>query len=206
MGTDLHQETITNLRLGLNEAARAQQQPGGPVPWYAFSQTLILGFRRYDGTRYKTLPDVFVYRTPTDSRRKSRVLSSDGPPLLIIEVVSDATQESDLNLERGKGYSYARAGVLEYLLLDPTGEFLTEQIQGWRLVDGAYRPWGPNAEGRWQSTQIAASVAIEGLRAAVYTPAGVRQLREGEIHDALARRDAEIAALRRLIDQDSPQP
>ena len=32
-GSDLHQGTITNLRLGINEAARLGLPPGQPVPW-----------------------------------------------------------------------------------------------------------------------------------------------------------------------------
>lgn len=33
VSTDLHQLTITNLRLGVNELAALQTPPGGPVPW-----------------------------------------------------------------------------------------------------------------------------------------------------------------------------
>ncbi len=212
LGTNLHQATITNLRVGLNEVA-ALAPPGQAAPWQALSQTIIRNFRRRDGSRYKTLPDVFVYRQAIDERRKSLSVETDGPPVLIIESLSDSTHDVDLNLMDGKGYSYAHAGVREYLILDPTGEFMPERGQGWRLHDGVYRPWLPDEQGRWQSQEIAAAIGLEGVHVVVYTSDGRRQLREGEIArelarlDAeLARRDAELAALRRLLEQRNEDP
>jgi len=57
--------------------------------------------------------------------------------------------------------------------------------------------WPPDRRGRWHSQEIAVAIAFEGARVTVYARDGRRQLREGEI----ARRDAEIAALQRLLDQ-----
>ena len=37
LGADLHQTTITNVRRGLNEAARRHALPGGLTPWRALS-------------------------------------------------------------------------------------------------------------------------------------------------------------------------
>src|SRR5579885_2830208 len=59
VGTDLHQTTIINLRLGINEIAHSRRQAGQPVPWHALDQTVLLGCRRRDGTAYRTQPDVF---------------------------------------------------------------------------------------------------------------------------------------------------
>ncbi len=192
LGTDLHQTTITNLRVGLTELASAQTTPGQPPPWQTLGQTMIRGLQRPDGSRLTVLPDVFVYRRPVDDRRRSLALALDGPPILVIEVLSDATYKSDLDLEKGKGYSYARAGVAEYLVLDPTGEFMPEPVRGWRLWDGAYREWQPDGNGRWQSRQIGAAFAVEGARVAVYAPAGQRQFRMGEITQELDHRDQAI--------------
>ena len=208
LGSDLHQTTITNLRWGLNEAARVGQPAGGAVPWQALSQIALLGCVHPDSSSYRTYPDVFVYPRPVDPARASLTLEVDGPPVLVVEVLSEATYEADLDLVFGKGYSYARAGVREYLALDPTGRFLTEGIRAWRLADGVYRPWGPDADGRWHSATIAAAIGLEGARAAVYARDGRRVLREGEVERELARRDAELARrdaelerLRRLLDE-----
>jgi len=192
VGTDLHQTTIMNLRWGINEAA-ASISSGEIAPWQALSQTVVTGFQRGNNTRYKTMPDVFVYRQQIDRRRGSVSIALDGPPALIIEVLSESTYDVDLDLDDGKGYSYARAGVGEYLTLDPTGEFLPEQARAWRLEGGVYQPWAPDVDGRWRSEQIAVAIGVEGVLAAVYGSDGRRQLREGEISAELARRDGELA-------------
>ncbi len=215
VGTDLHQMTIINVRLGLNEIADVLAAPGQPAPWQALTQTVVLGFERPDGTRYKTLPDVFVYRRAIDQRRGSVAIDTDGPPALIVEVLSEATYDVDLDLERGKGYSYARAGVREYLTLDPGGAFVPEQGRGWRLENGVYQPWPRDGSSRWQSAEVAAAISVEGVLAAVYARDGRRQLREREIErerrlledqlarkdDELARKDDELAALQRLVER-----
>jgi putative restriction endonuclease len=206
LGTDLHQTTITNLRWGINEVARLNREPGQLVPWKALSQIALLGCVRPDGSAYRTYPDVFVYPRPIEPDRGALTLAVDGPPVLIIEVLSESTYEADIDLVRGKGYSYARAGVREYLALDPTGAFLPEQGHGWHLVDGVYRSWEPDATGRWQSAEIAVAIGLEGTLATVYTREGKRLLHEGEVEEELARRDetitrqaAEIEELRRQL-------
>jgi Uma2 family endonuclease len=136
---------------------------------------------------YRTYPDIFVYARRIDPKRGSVSLDTDGPPVLIVEVLSDATYEADIDLVRGKGYSYARAGIQEYLALDPTRELLPEGIRAWRLGDAAYRSWEPDAGGRWQSSQIPIAISLDGAQANVYTRDGRRMLHEGEIELELAR-------------------
>src|SRR5947209_4435829 len=201
LGTDLHQTTITNLRLGINGVARLARVPGQPLPWQALTQITLFGCARPDDTEYKTYPDVFVYAHPIDRNRGSVALALDGPPVLIIEVLSESTYAADIDLTRGKGYSYARAGVREYLAIDPTGAFVPEGGRAWRLVDGVYRPWERDAEGRWRSEQIAVSLGLEGVLATVYTWEGQRQFAEGEITEELARKDEELARLRRQLEE-----
>ena len=226
LGTNLHQTTITNLRLGLNEVAALQAEERGVLPWQAGGQTMISGFRRPHGSSYTTLPDVFVYGHVFDLERASFTVEGDGPPLLIIEVLSPETQRSDRDLVRGKGYSYARASVREYLLLDPAGAYLAEQGQGWRLERGSYQPWQRAADGLWHSQEIAVALGLEGVQVAVHAIDGHRVLREGENerersrlrreraqqvaqqmeerqqHAAeLTAKDAELAALRRRLEE-----
>jgi Uma2 family endonuclease len=212
LGTNFHQRTITNLRIGLNEAARAAVEPERPISWFAYSQTIMRGFRRRDGSRIWTLPDVFVLVHDVDERRPSLHLRQDGVPLLIIEVASDTTADADLDLEEGKGYLYARARVAEYMVMDPTGEWVPEGVRAWQLQGGRYQPWMPEADGRWHSRQIAAQIALEGAMAGVFTPSGRRMPREGEIYGELiqrerelAQRDDEIARLRRLLDEQQDE-
>jgi hypothetical protein len=41
LGTSLHQTTITNLRLGINEAAALAVPEGGTVPWQADGHRIL---------------------------------------------------------------------------------------------------------------------------------------------------------------------
>jgi hypothetical protein len=203
LGIDLHQGTITNLRLGINEAAQVYKTPGQPVPWKAETQLLFLGCKHPNGTAYRTLPDLFVFPGPIDPLRGTFTLRVDGPPILIIEVLSPSTYKADLDLESGKPFSYAQAGVREYMAIDPTAVHLPEGIRAWRLEDGIYRQWEADADGRFQSMSIAVSIGLEGMLSTVYTHSGRRMLHEGEIEAELARRDAELARLQHLLDEKS---
>ena len=131
--------------------------------------------------------DVCVYKRPIDLNRGSLALSLDGPPALIIEVLSESTYAMDIDLERGKGYTYAQARVPEYLTIDPVGAFLPEGIRAWRLAGALYQPWLPAANGRWRSEEIGVSIGLEGAMATVHAADGRRQLREGEIAREMAR-------------------
>jgi hypothetical protein len=196
LGTNLHQEAIGALKMGLNQVAAALAGPDGEWPWRAYMQTTITGWRHPDGTAYTTLPDVYVYRQALDLGRPSLSLEADGPPLLVVEVLSPTTYRADLDLERGKGYSYARGGVREYLTLDPSGEFASyrpREGRAWRLAGGVYRPWRPDRHGRWRSEQLGVAIGLEGAQVAVYDIDDRRQLREGEVHRELARRDERLA-------------
>ena len=67
-------------------------------------------------------------------------MPDDGVPLLVIEVLSRSTQGSDLDLTNGKAVqlcSRRHPGVSA--TIDPTGEWIPEQIRGWRLDGGAYK-------------------------------------------------------------------
>jgi hypothetical protein len=193
VGTDWHQTTITNLRLGINELAHAAAGPDAPVPWQASSQIMVLGFQRWDGTPYTVLPDIFVYRTPFDRFRSSLSLIEDGPPSVIIEVASPSTYESDLDLVAGKGWVYAQGGVPEYVMVDIAGIFLPSPVCAWRLHGTAYQRCALDAEGRWWSEELPLGLGMSGGLVSVFDQAGRCQLREGEVGSALARRDAEIA-------------
>jgi hypothetical protein len=197
LGTNLHQLTITNLRLGLNEIAAALARPGGTAPWQALTQTQVAGFARPNGSQYRTYPDVFVFRHGIDLHRGSVTIAVDGPPSLIIEVLSEATYGVDLDLAQGKGFSYARAGVPEYMVIDPEGEIVREYIRAWRLVDDRFQPWTAESDGRWHSQEVEAAFGTEDGLASVYTSDGDRQLREGEMF----RERAELLELRRLVEK-----
>ena len=183
VGVDRHQLDIMTVRGGVNEEAHALAVADGhpaALAWQAISQIMYIGCVRPDGSAYTVYPDVMVFPRPMGRDRGSYSLAVDGPPALVVEVASPHTVEADLDLVRGKAWSYRQAGVAEYLVLDPTGLLVPGFGRGWRLERGAYRPWEPEGGGqdrpRWRSRQIAVAIGVtaapdgrpeEGL-AAVY--------------------------------------
>jgi len=130
--------------------------PGGVPPFQDGGRTLILRMRRPNGTPYRVLPDVFVYRGGFDRLRRSLSLRREGSPALVIEVLSQDTREVDLDMAEGKGWTYAAAGVAEYLILDPIGRYVRARAQ---LAGSLYAPWDPDRWGRWVSTLGLASAS-----------------------------------------------
>jgi hypothetical protein len=143
-----------------------------------------------------------VFRRAIDRLRGSFSLEVDGPPSLIVEVLSESTYRSDLNLERGKAYSYRDAGAPEYLVIDPTFALLPAGILGWQLVDGRYLPWEPAADGRLYSKQLPLAFALEGALARVYRSDGNAMPREDEMWDVLAEKDEALARERAQRSKD----
>ena len=180
LGSHLHQETITNARMGIREAAQALAGPDGVLPFQAGGQTLISGMQRRDGSPYKVFPDVFVYPRPFDIHRQSMSLDADGPPTLAIEVLSEHTWRADLDFTAGKGRIYAEMGIAEYLVLDPATDFIPEQARGWRLVGTRYVPWLPDTPGRWRSV-LGIAFGFEGIWLVVYDAQGRPVPRLGQI-------------------------
>lgn len=202
LGSDLHQTTIRCLATGINEAAHLLCREDEPLPFKALSQTLIFGCERPDETPLRTYPDVFVYEQIIDPRRGSVSIALDGPPLLVIEVLSESTYASDVDLKTGKGFSYARAGVKEYLVLDPAGEWIPDHGRGWRLGRDAYDgAWTADEGGIWKSTNLPLAFSFEGVMATVYTADGSRIPREGETSEIIRQQAAEIEDLRRQLRQ-----
>ena len=120
LGVDRHQLDILTVRFGLNEEAHRLAGPA-PLPFQAITQILLLGCVRRNRTDLRIYPDVMVFPGAMDITRGAYSLEEDGPPVLVIEVASASTVAVDRDLVRGKGWSYAHAGVQEYLVLAATG-------------------------------------------------------------------------------------
>ena len=184
LGTHYHQDAITNARTGINEVAVALTAGGDP-PFRAGGQTLITGMRHPDGSPYRVFPDVFVYPFAFDMALPSMDLRRHGPPSLAVEVLSDWNWRDDIDMAAGKGWTYADAGIAEYLILDPLTSHIGVQGQGWRLEGGRYTPWAPDAHSRWMSA-LGFGLGFEGLLLAVCDAEGRAVPREGRILRSLA--------------------
>ena len=118
-------------------------------------------------------------------------------PDFVLEIASESTYRADSGTKRD---TYAEIGVSEYWQADPAAACLRPSLQGFRLVEGAYRPIGHTQ--RTDGTLVARSDVL-GLElhlkpggAAAGSPAffmirragkPLRSLRE----EAQARREAE---------------
>jgi Uma2 family endonuclease len=172
--------------------------PERGLPWLVGNQLTMIIPRKGGRGPYRPSPDILVHPTLGDVERTSLNVADDGPPVLVIEVASPSTSRSvDLNLQSptGKPGVYASIGVLEYLVFDPTGSLIADQIQAWRMGPGGYEPWLPEADGRWHSRALGISFVPQGLRLRVYDQDGQLVPTIREIMEA-RRRDAErVAAL-----------
>jgi hypothetical protein len=142
VASECHQHVIDASRDGLRMAARANG-----AAWHVLSQVPLAGFRRPDGSAYTMLPDVFVHPRPNPHPRLGVTLTiaEIGVPLLAIEVLSETTYQQDVDERHGKAWSYADAGVAEYLVVDYDRRYIEEHVRALRLVDGHWTRWQADA-------------------------------------------------------------
>jgi Uma2 family endonuclease len=88
-------------------------------------------------------PDVFVVFGVENHQRRSYKTweENNKSPDFVLEITSKATRSKDQGAKKG---IYAFLGVREYFQYDPTGDYLTPQLQGLRLVEGNYFPIASN--------------------------------------------------------------
>jgi hypothetical protein len=90
---------------------------------------------------------------------------TEGPvPAFVLEVASESTWRNDVGEKRDL---YALIGVQEYLVFDPTGGFLGEQVRGWHRAQGAWQPWlpepRPDGQAVWTSAVLGLAARPDGL-------------------------------------------
>jgi Uma2 family endonuclease len=150
--------------------------------------------------------DKFRMRPSFDVRREGT------RPVLILEVVSEEPEQWE-NDHREKVAIYERAGVEEYVILDPpTGSGDRCALTGRRLnAAGRYEPIAPDAAGRLLSatTGLLFAVSPGGTTLHVFDAAtGERLLTSREAREAQAaaeqraeRAEAELARLRAEVER-----
>jgi Uma2 family endonuclease len=83
-------------------------------------------------------PDVMViFNVAPGGRGNYKIWEEGEVPAVIFEMTSESTRETDLGFKKSL---YEQLGVQEYWLFDPKGEWITEQLRGYRLdEEGVYR-------------------------------------------------------------------
>jgi Uma2 family endonuclease len=88
--------------------------------------------------RLRVAPDVMVIFDVVPGGRDNYKIWEEGQvPSVIFEMTSASTREQD---QVFKKTLYAQLGVQEYWLFDPKGEWIPEQLQGYRLHGEQYEP------------------------------------------------------------------
>jgi hypothetical protein len=164
VGSDLHQDVIDAAYEGIWLAG-----PQRGRRWHVGRQLMLLIPDIGLGKDWHPSPDLMVHPNADPAPLTSFDTRTFGMPPLLVEVACESTVAYDRGAKRN---GYFLAGVQEYLVFDPTGAWIPEQVDAWRRDGaGALVPWRP-AGGRWHCVTIAISFAIDGVLLRVHDAAG----------------------------------
>ncbi len=151
------------------------------------------------------VPDVFVaLGAEPGFRRTFKTWVEGRPPTVVFEVTSQSTRRED---EVFKPRTYARIGVEEYFLYDPTADYLSPPLMGFRLAGEACVPIAADASGALLSAKLGLRLWLEdGELVLADAISGERLLTDAEAADvrtaeADARAKAAEAEIRRLREE-----
>ncbi|MEH2004966.1 Uma2 family endonuclease [Nostoc sp.] len=86
--------------------------------------------------RLRVAPDVMViFNVAPGGRDNYKIWEEGQVPVVIFEMTSEGTRNQDTGFKKTL---YEQLGVLEYWLFDPKGEWIKEQLQGYRLRGEVY--------------------------------------------------------------------
>ena len=164
-GSGLHQQAIMTA-YGMLLQIQADEH----ASWGVGNQLSVEGFRRRDGSLFTPMPDVVVVPRHIPLELATISIAEYGIPWLFVEVASPSTWSADVG---EKAATYARAGVAEYLVFDPTGALLGTQVWAQRVTPAGVVPWLPEAGGRWHSERLGLSFQPNGVLLTVYDRHGI---------------------------------
>ncbi|MEH2390149.1 MAG: Uma2 family endonuclease [Nostoc sp.] len=88
--------------------------------------------------KLRVAPDVMViFNVAPGGRDNYKIWEEGQVPVVIFEMTSEGTKNQDTGFKKTL---YEQLGVLEYWLFDPKGEWIKEQLQGYRLQGEVYEP------------------------------------------------------------------
>ncbi len=159
--------------------------------WYVTAEVLVL-VDVPDRVRnpWRAMPDVYVVRDTPDTFRTSLDTRAGASfPQFICEVASNSTWDRDI-VEKQR--VYADLGAREYLVFDPTTEFLGQSLRAWRRsLDGVWEPWEPEGQGFLTSAVLdGLRLRAEGTLLRVYDPLGALLPTARELDGIVREREA----------------
>ena len=145
--------------------------------------------------KLRVAPDIMViFDVPPGARDNYKTWEEGQVPAVIFEITSEGTRKQD---QEAKKTLYEQLEVQEYWLFDPKGEWIPEQLRGYRLQDDGY---AAIADGRSEPLQL--RLQVDGALIGFYREdTGEKLLAPGELVQALraetlARQSAEERAER----------
>jgi Uma2 family endonuclease len=189
--TDLHRDWMVRILDILRLRYRGQHV-------YVASD-LLLYYQEGDPTKF-VVPDGFVVLECDPSRRSTFKIWEEGNkvPNVVFEVTSRSTRRED---EVFKPRVYARLGVPEYFLYDPTSDYLNPPLQGIRTEHGSYTRITPDETGALKCEQLGITLRLEQSSLVMYyarsgqvlrTEAEAAQARVAELETQVQRLQAEL--------------
>jgi len=194
-GSDYHLAAIFALYdVLLRYAQRAMKR------WYVTAEVLVL-VDVPDRVRnpWRAMPDVYVVLdTPDTFRISLDTRTGESFPQFLCEVASDSTWDRDI-VEKQR--VYADLGAREYLVFDPTTEFLDQSLRAWRRSQGgAWEPWEPDGQGFLTSTVLdGLRLRAEDTLLRVYDPMGELLPTARELDGIAREREARQRAAERVM-------
>ncbi len=203
VGSDLHQEAIHTVHHSLKLIGRRRG-----LPWHVSNQLMVL-MGRVSGKEWRPSPDVMVHTTAGTEPLTSFNVAVHGVPELVVEVASQATWDYDVELKRR---IYGRVGIQEYIVFDPTGEFLGVPVRAWHATERGFVSWRPDQDDRLRSEVLDLWFKPEGLLLRIIDRDGTpmptvdeQELRFGEQGLRLAEQQQRIAELEAKLRMLAPR-
>lgn len=114
------------------------------------------------------VPDAFIAKGLKQKRRRIYRLWVEGVvPQLVIETTSRKTKKKDTV---DKPELYAKLGIREYFMHDPTSDYLDPPLQGYRLKDGKYDRIVADVHGNLFSEELSLHLRVEDSELNLYHP------------------------------------
>lgn len=129
--------------------------------------------------KLRVAPDVMViFDVEPGGRDNYKIWEEKQVPAVIFEMTSKSTKAEDMD---EKKTLYEQLGVQEYWLFDPKGEWIENQLQGYRLQEDRYQPIADD-----RSVPLQLRLQVEGELIGFYREdTGEKLLIPQELADAL---------------------
>ena len=195
--TDVHIDWMIRIRDILRYRYRGQRVYIGA--------NLLVCYKEGDPSKF-IVPDDFVVKDCDPGRRRTFKIWEEGKtPDVAIEITSRSSRDDD---ESYKPQTYARIGVKEYFLYDPTGEYLDPPFQGFRLRGLNYHRIKPDKTGAIKADQLGITMRVEDGELVLYdTRTGEKLVTKAEAAESRAAQlEDEIKRLRAELERKTRKP